>query len=109
MLENVVEQILSNFNEDTSRLLEVILKTFYCSFHISIPHYLRDFKNIERWMVFFSCIMGTPTSPLSTKNQTMIARIYVRLFSIYCNDAQDGKQCKGWAEQFRQNYAAKLH
>lgn len=92
-----MEQILSNFNEETSKLLEVILKTFYCSFHISIPHYLRDYKNIERWMVFFSCIMGTQTSSLSSKSQTMIARIYIRLFSVYCNDAQDGKNFHNWA------------
>ncbi len=105
----MVEQILSNFNEETSRLLEVVLKTFYCSFHISIPQYLRDFSKMEKWMVFFNCIMGTPSSPLSVKSQTMAARIYVRLFSIYCNDAQDGKNFRGWAQQFRQNYAAKLY
>ena len=38
----------------------------------------------------------------------MAARIYLKLFSLYANDSQDGKQFKGWAAEFRRRYCQRV-
>ena len=90
-LEVIVEQVLTSFNEQTCKLLEEILECFYSAFHVSIPQYLRDFDKIDRWMVFFNCVLGAPTSEISLNSQILISRIYIKFFALYSNEAQDGK------------------
>jgi hypothetical protein len=45
---------------------------------------------------------------ISLKNQELAARIYLKLFSLYANDAQDDNTCKGWAAEFRRRYCERL-
>jgi hypothetical protein len=99
---------LANFNDATSKLLEEILEFFYNSFHLTIPHYLRNFSNLDRWLIFFTTILSAPADQLSIKSQEQVTKIYIKMFSAYCNDNLDGKDYRGWAGEFRQRYAAKL-
>lgn len=107
-IENVVPKIFLNFNEQTSELLHEAFKTLYSAFHIEIPAYLRDFSNLERWIGFVETILNVPSDPLSLKNQEMAAKIYLKLFVLYANDGQDGKQFSGWAGEFRSRYCQRI-
>ena len=60
-------------------------------------------------MVFFNCIINTPTTDISHKSQALVAKIYVKLFQLYCNEVSDGNFNKGWATEFRNRYAYKLY
>lgn len=45
-LEVIVQQILSNFNPETAKLLFEITKTLFSTFHVAIPNYFRNIKNL---------------------------------------------------------------
>ena len=42
-LESLIEQILTNYNEQSRVFLNELLSMFYASFHIEVPHYLRNY------------------------------------------------------------------
>lgn len=107
-LEQVVPKIFLNFNEQTSDLLHEAFKTLYSAFHIEIPAYLRNFDNLDRWISFAETVLNVPSDPLALKNQEIAARIYLKLFALYANDGQDGKQFAGWAAEFRSRYCQRL-
>jgi hypothetical protein len=107
-LEEVVGKIFENFNEQTADLLHEALKAFYSSFHIEIPYYLRNFNALDRWLLFAETILNVPADALALKNQELAARIYLKLFSLYANDGQDGKEFQGWAAQFRARYCQRV-
>ena len=68
---------------------------FYASFHLEVPHYLRNFDNLDKWLLYFKTIMQAPVNDYP-HNHTLVSRIYVKLFSMYCRDGTDGKQYRGW-------------
>lgn len=107
-LEGVVQDILSNFNPATAALLYEIMKTFYSTFHVAIPTYLRDFGRLETWMNYLHTVLNAPNDPSLLPSQEMAARAYVKLFSLYCSDTQDDKAYQGWARHFAQNYIQKI-
>lgn len=107
-IEAVVPKIFLNFNEQTSELLHEAFKTLYSAFHIEIPAYLRDFANLERWVGFAETVLNVPSDALALKNQEMAAKVYLKLFVLYANDGQDGKQFAGWAGEFRSRFCQRV-
>lgn len=85
-----------------------ILEMFYSAFHIEVPEYLRNFDNLDKWLLYFRTVFKAPLDNFN-KNHVEVSRIYVKLFSMYCRDGTDGKQYKGWGLMFRQKYAQDLY
>lgn len=81
---------------------------FYSAFHIEVPEYLRNFDNLDKWLLYFRTVFKAPLDNFN-KNHVEVSRIYVKLFSMYCRDGTDGKQYKGWGLMFRQKYAQDLY
>ena len=58
--------------------------------------------------MYFKTILQAPLNDYP-QNHTLVSRIYVKLFSMYCRDGTDGKQYRGWGAQFRSRYAESLY
>lgn len=106
-IEGVLEQVLANYNDETAKLLEQILKTFYSAFHIEVPLYLRDFNRLAKWVGYFETILLCPLS-ITPAARLIVARSYLKFFALYANEVQDGRQFRGWAEEFRRVFAGRL-
>ena len=53
-------------------------------------------------------ILNVPSDALSLRCQEMAVRIYLKLFTVYTSEEQDGKQFTGWARQFIQRFAQRI-
>lgn len=82
---------------------------FYSCFHLSIPNYLRNFENFDKWLLYFKTIMKAPVEN-NPSNHRIVSRIYVKIITVYCNDSHDLKNMyKGWGQQFRERYGQNLY
>lgn len=81
---------------------------FYSCFHLEIPFYLRDYANIEKWILFNKTILAAPLDS-NPANHRIATRIYFKLISMYCSDLTDGANYKGWARAFRERFAQNIY
>lgn len=107
-LEQLVEKIISEYNNQTRVLLFELLEMFYSAFHVDLPTYLRDFTNLDKWILYMSTILQAPIDDFPG-NHIIVSKVYVKLFSMYCRDGTDGKNYKGWGKQFREKNALNLY
>lgn len=107
-IEQLVVKIVSEYNNATRVLLLELLEMFYSAFHVDLPVYLRDFDNLDKWILYISTIFQAPINDFPD-NHIIVSKIYVKLLSMYCKDGTDGKGYRGWGAQFRQKYAVDLY
>lgn len=83
-LENLIEQCLTSFNEQTSKLICIILKTFFSIMHTELPEYLKNQDNLVKWFVYVKTVLNAQLEN-NLLNQRIAARILSRLVSQYMN------------------------
>lgn len=81
-------------------MLFIILKTFYSSFHIELPEYLKNQDNFVKWFVYVKTILNAQLEN-NVGNQRVAAKILSRMVSQYFNQELDGKNLKGWSQTLR--------
>lgn len=103
---------MSNYNDETAKLLLELLQMFSSLIHLDLPQYLRDFNNIGRWISFLQTILEAPLEAKDSTNFWKIrdesSKILLKLFQQYCNGNSDGKQWKGWGPTFTQKFTPQM-